>query len=109
MSPAPQQDPLDYSGVVGLDRMVHEPARLAILAVLAGCESADFPFLLAATGLTKGNLSAQAIKLEEAGYVSIEKRFTGKVPSTHYRLTAAGAAALAQYSQQLRITLDKLK
>ena len=54
MSAPAAPDPLDYSGVVGLDRMVHEPARLAILAVLAGCESADFQFLLAATGLQGG-------------------------------------------------------
>jgi DNA-binding transcriptional ArsR family regulator len=99
----------DYSSVVSLDRMVHEPARLAILAVLAGCESADFQFLLSATGLNKGNLSAQAIKLEETGYVTIEKRFSGRVPSTLYRLTPAGKAALAAYSHKLRLTLDLIE
>jgi len=104
-----EESPVDFSTVVGVDRMVHEPARLAILAVLAGCESADFQFLLSATGLNKGNLSAQAIKLEEAGYITIEKRFNGRVPSTHYSLTPLGRQALAQYSKQLRLTLKQLE
>jgi DNA-binding transcriptional ArsR family regulator len=104
-----RQPEADYSAVMAVDRMVHEPARLAILAVLAGCESADFQFLLAATGLNKGNLSAQAIKLEEVGYIGIEKRFNGKVPSTHYQLTPAGKQALAAYSRQLRLTLDRIE
>lgn len=102
-----QVDPIDYSKMVDVDRIVHEPARLAILAVLAGCESADFKYLLAATGLTKGNLSAQAIKLEIAGYVAIEKKFAGRVPSTHYRITSEGKRALEKYSKQLKITLDR--
>ncbi len=109
MNAADPKQEADYTGVAALDRMVHEPARLAILAVLAGCESADFQFLLAATGLNKGNLSAQAIKLEEAGYVDIEKRFNGRVPSTHYRLTPAGKTALAAYSRKLRLTLDRIE
>jgi DNA-binding transcriptional ArsR family regulator len=84
-----------------LDRVVHEPARLAILAVLSGAEEVDFNFLLAATGLTKGNISRQAGKLEEAGYITIRKYFRGKIPATGYRITEAGRAALTRYSEQI--------
>jgi DNA-binding transcriptional ArsR family regulator len=99
---------VDYSSLVEINRLVHEPARLVILAVLAGCESADFQFMLNATGLTKGNFSAQSIKLNEAGYIDVEKGYNGRVPTTHYRLTPLGRTALEQYSRQLRIALDHL-
>jgi DNA-binding transcriptional ArsR family regulator len=84
-----------------LDRVIHEPARLAILAVLSGTEEVDFAFLLAATGMTKGNLSRQAGKLEEAGYITIRKYFRGKIPATGYRITDVGRAALARYGAQI--------
>ena len=106
--PTESMDP-SYSDITGIDRFLHEPARLAIMAVLLGCESADFQFLLAATGLNKGNLSAQAIKLEEAGFVSVEKGFRGRTPYTLYRLTEAGRQALDAYSRQLRNTLSHLE
>lgn len=84
-----------------LNRLVHEPARLAILAVLSGAAEVDFAFLQTATGLTKGNLSRQASKLEEAGYIVIRKYFKGKIPATGYQITPAGAAAFARYWRQL--------
>lgn len=84
-----------------LDRIVHEPARLAILAVLNSAAEVDFAFMQAATGLTKGNLSRQAGKLEEAGYVTIRKYYKGKIPATGYRITAQGSAAFASYWQHL--------
>lgn len=84
-----------------LDRIVHEPARLAILAVLSGAEEVDFAFLQAATGLTKGNLSRQASKLEESGYVAIRKYFKGKIPATGYRITPAGRDAFAHYWEHI--------
>jgi DNA-binding transcriptional ArsR family regulator len=84
-----------------LDRLVHEPARLAILAVLSGAAEVDFAFLQNATGLTKGNLSRQTSKLEEAGYIVVRKYFKGKIPATGYQITQAGAAAFARYWQQL--------
>lgn len=99
---------VDYSSLVEINRLVHEPARLVILAVLAGCESADFQFMLNATGLTKGNFSAQSIKLNEAGYIEVEKGYNGRVPTTRYRLTPLGRTALEQYSRQLRVALDNI-
>ncbi len=84
-----------------LDRVVHEPARLAILAVLSGAEEVDFAFMQAATGLTKGNLSRQAAKLEEAGYITIRKYFKGKIPATGYRITPEGREAFARYWERI--------
>jgi DNA-binding transcriptional ArsR family regulator len=67
-----------------LDRLIHEPGRLAILTVLSSVRDADFVFLQRATGLTKGNLSSHLAKLEEAGLVAIEKRFVGKRRIAHH-------------------------
>lgn len=86
---------------LAIDRVIHEPARLAILAVLASVEETDFKFLEAATGLTKGNLSRQTTKLEEAAYLSIRKYFKGKIPATSYRITKQGRAAFDQYWRQM--------
>jgi DNA-binding MarR family transcriptional regulator len=86
--------------IAGIDRLIHEPARLAIMAVLSACESADFTYLANATGLTKGNLSAHLSKLEEGGYVAIHKGFKGKYPSTTCALTVAGRRAFASYRKQ---------
>lgn len=80
-----------------LDRLVHEPARLAILAVLSSADEVDFAFMQTATGLTRGNLSRQAGKLEEAGYITIRKYFKGKIPATGYRIAPGGRAAFAAY------------
>jgi DNA-binding MarR family transcriptional regulator len=92
----------EFKAITQLDRMVHEPARLAIIAVLSACESADFTYLANATGLSKGNLSAQLSKLEEAGYVSIVKSFKGKYPNTMGSLTPAGRRAFDAYRQQVK-------
>ncbi|MGE5642097.1 MAG: transcriptional regulator, partial [Byssovorax cruenta] len=69
--------------------------------------SADFLFLQSETGLTKGNLSAHLSKLEEAGYIKIEKTFKGKLPLTVCKLTVTGKKALAQYRQQLQDFMDR--
>jgi DNA-binding MarR family transcriptional regulator len=92
----------NYSDLAKIDRLIHEPSRMAIVAVLYGCESADFRFLLEATGLTKGNLSAHAQKLEQAEYVRIEKRFINKIPNTLFRLTTKGRNAFQAYRKQMR-------
>ena len=85
----------------GLDRVIHEPARLMLVALLFSIESADFLFLLKESGLTKGNLSVHLSRLEEAGYVQTEKTFRGKIPHTEYRLTSKGKTAFEQYRKNL--------
>jgi DNA-binding MarR family transcriptional regulator len=93
--------------VTELDRLIHEPARLLIVTILSTVASADFLFLQRETGLTKGNLSAHLSKLEEAGYVKIEKTYKGKLPLTVCKLTPAGKKALTQYRQQLQDFIQK--
>ncbi|HSL29548.1 MAG TPA: transcriptional regulator [Anaerolineales bacterium] len=99
----------DLRSVTEINRLIHEPARLLILTILSTVASADFLFLQRETGLTKGNLSAHLSKLEEAGYVKIEKTFKGKLPLTICKLTAAGQKALMQYRQQLQDFMDKTR
>lgn len=84
-----------------LDRLVHEPGRLAILTVLSSVTDADFTFLQRTTGLTKGNLSSHLAKLEDAGLVTIEKRFVRKKPNTKVALTATGNERIAHHWDQL--------
>jgi DNA-binding transcriptional ArsR family regulator len=88
----------DIATVVSeLNRTVHEPARLAILTVLSACDSADFVFLKAATGLTAGNLSVQITRLEEAALVTVEKIIERRRTITTVSLTAGGRGELADY------------
>ncbi len=89
-----------------LNRLVHEPARLAILTVLASCESADFTFLETATGLTKGNLSVQLTRLEEASLICIQKETRKKRVITTARLVAEGRYQLARYWRQMEEIRD---
>ena len=84
-----------------LDRLIHEPGRLAILTVLSSVTDADFVFLQRTTGLTKGNLSSHLTKLEDAGLVAIEKRFVRKKPNTNVALTALGRTGIAHHWAQL--------
>ena len=81
--------------LIDVDRTIHEPARLMIVAILSAVREADFLYLLQASGLTKGNLSSHLSRLEEAGYVQIEKSFVGKSPRTLCRLTETVQGALA--------------
>lgn len=85
------------SAVLAINRVVHEPARLVILAILNSAEEVDFRFLGAASGLTKGNLSRQTATLADAGYITIRKYFRGRIPATGYRITEQGRAALQDY------------
>ena len=85
-----------------LDRVIHEPGRLMIVALLAGVKECDFLFLLNETRMNKGNLSSHLSKLETAGYVEIEKTYRGKVPMTLLRLTRAGGKAFEEYRKGLR-------
>jgi DNA-binding transcriptional ArsR family regulator len=86
--------------IANFDRLIHEPARLAIMAVLSACESADFTFLLKTTGLSKGNLSAHLKKLENGGYISITKSYKGSYPNTSCALTKPGRRAFDAYREQ---------
>jgi len=98
----------DLQPIAGIDRLVHEPARLMILAVLCVVESADFLFLLRQTGLTRGNLSSHMSKLEAAGYIDIKKEFVGKIPRTLLRLTDKGREAFQTYRQSMIQVLEDL-
>lgn len=89
-----------------IDRIIHEPARLLILAYLSVVESADFLFLMNQTGLTRGNLSAHLSKLETAGYVEIKKEFVEKIPRTLLRLTEEGRKACQEYRRSMKQVLD---
>ena len=80
-----------------IERLIHEPARLKILAYLSVVESADFVFLISRTGLTMGNLSAHMSKLEKAGYIDVEKEIKNNRPHTTLSLTEAGRRAFEQY------------
>jgi DNA-binding transcriptional ArsR family regulator len=91
--------------MTALDPTIHEPARLRIMMILAGVDAADFNFLLATLGLTRGNISSHMAHLERAGYVEIRKRFNGKMPHTEYCLTDSGHEGLAQYWRDM----DKLR
>ena len=84
-----------------LDRVIHEPARLKILMILSGVDTADFKFFLTTLGLTKGNLSSHMDRLERAGYVEVIKTFNGKIPHTEYRITPSGSKALSKYWKSL--------
>jgi DNA-binding transcriptional ArsR family regulator len=84
-----------------LDRVIHEPARLLIVALLSGVKEADFLWLLRESALTKGNLSSHLAKLEDTGYVDVEKTFRGKVPFTVIRLTKTGRTAFDSYKRRM--------
>lgn len=88
--------------ILKLDRTVHEPARLAILAVLSTVESVDFKFLQHTLGLTQGNLSAHISKLERAGFIRVKKAFIGKRVRTELYLPEEGVAAFGREVGALR-------
>jgi DNA-binding transcriptional ArsR family regulator len=88
-----------------VDRLIHEPARLMVVALLAAVEEADFQYLHQSTGLTKGNLSVHLGKLENAGYIAIQKSFRGKYPLTICRLTDRGRDVLDDYRKLMKAAL----
>ena len=82
--------------------MIHEPARLLLMANLYVVESADFLFLMRQTGMTFGNLSSHMSKLEAAGYLDVEKEFVGKKPNTKLSLTSMGRQAFEIYRKNMQ-------
>ena len=95
-----------FEQLAALDRMIHEPARLAILTALSSCKSADFLFLQRITGLTKGNLSSHLSKLEEGGLINSQKDFVGKQTQTQLALTARGKKGIEQHWKSLNVFRD---
>jgi len=107
MEPTDRADPTSPYAA-DIDRLIHEPARLMIVATLFVVEKADFLFLMRQTGLTQGNLSSHMNKLEAAGYIDVEKTFRGKRPHTVLRMTDAGRAAFAEYRARMEQVLGDL-
>jgi DNA-binding transcriptional ArsR family regulator len=85
-----------------IDRVIHEPGRLMIVALLFAVEKADFLYIQHETGMNKGTLSSHLSRLEEAGYVEIAKTFRGKIPQTLLKLTPAGRVAFEEYRKKLK-------
>jgi DNA-binding transcriptional ArsR family regulator len=92
----------DIQTLTSVDKLIHEPARLNIMAHLYVIESADFLFMMRQTGLTFGNLSAHMSKLEDAGYIEIIKEFVGKKPHTMLKITEKGKHAFDEYRKQMK-------
>jgi len=91
-----------------IDKLIHEPARLIILATLYVVKSADFLWVERQTGLTRGNLSSHMSRLEDAGYLEITKEFVDKIPRTLLRITDEGRAALLSYTNNMKQVLNKI-
>ena len=89
-----------------LDPLLHSELRLAVMSLLIGTESAEFPYIKEQTGATAGNLSVQLDKLAAAGYITVEKTFKGKRPCTLYRITPEGLKAFEAYVETLRDYLN---
>ena len=92
---------MSVTSLDGIDRLVHEPARLAILVTLAIVDEADFVYLQRHTGLTAGNIASHASRLDDAGYLEVDKGTGGPRRRTVYRLTGAGREALATYRRAI--------
>ena len=98
----------DLAALNDIDRLIHEPGRLMLMALLYVVQSADFTFLMDQTGLTWGNLSAHMSRLEEAGYIEVEKSFKGRRPNTMLSLTLLGREAFKIYRRNMKQVLDDL-
>ncbi len=96
------EPPSDEIPQITIDKIIHEPARLKIMAVLFVLESADFLFLMQQTGLSYGNLSSHMSKLEETEYIEVIKDFIGRKPHTMLRLTEKGRKAFITYREQMK-------
>jgi DNA-binding MarR family transcriptional regulator len=100
--------PTSDVNVENIDRLIHEPSRLMIMAQLYVVESADFTFLLHQTEMTPGNLSAHLSKLENAGYVEVTKEFIERKPHTALALTKKGRNAFKQYRRDIKQIAERL-
>jgi DNA-binding MarR family transcriptional regulator len=100
--------PDELKPIADIDRVIHSPARLKILAFLSVIKSADFTFLMNQTALTRGNLSSHLSKLEDVGYISIQKEFVDRVPRTLISLTDEGRVAIHTYRENMKQVLNEL-
>lgn len=100
--------PDEFVDINEIDKLIHEPARLNIMAHLYVIESADFTFLMNQTGLTRGNLSSHMSKLEEAGYLEVEKKFVRKKPQTMLKLAQKGRDAFKSYMRNIKQFMNDL-
>ena len=85
-----------------INRVVHEPVRLAILKILTSAKEVDFNFLLTTLGVTKGNLATHINKLESTGLIGVKKQFRGKIPHTSYRITRTGRRQFQKYWENMK-------
>jgi len=108
VSSSKNADSEDHQPIAEIDRLIHEPARLRIMAYLYVVESADFLFLMRQTGLTHGNLSSHMSKLEAAGYIEVVKEFVDRKPHTMLQLTDKGRTAFQKYRQSMMQVFDDL-
>jgi len=92
-----------------LDKIIHERMRLGIISALATNESLSFTDLKNLLNTTDGNISVHARKLEEAGYLTCEKSFKGRVPLTEYRITNDGREALNRYLNHMEALINAMK
>lgn len=92
-----------------LDKLIHERLRLGIISALAVNEALSFTDLKNLLNTTDGNISVHARKLEEAGYVTCEKSFKGRVPLTEYRITSEGREALTRYLNHMEALINAMK
>src|ERR1044072_1620875 len=106
---AADMDQTPSAELAAVDRLVHDPSRLAILSALLACAEADFQYLLAVTGLSKGNLSSHLSKLEAGGVVEIEKGYDGKTPWTRARLTGQGREKVESHWRSLERLRSRAK
>lgn len=104
--PNSQQDKLRQ--LESIDPIIHSQGRLMVMTYLFVLESADYVFLTNITGMSWGNLSTHLSKLEEAGYVIIEKGYKGKKPYTQIRLSEKGREAFREYRRNMQQILGDL-
>jgi len=107
MTPGKTSDD-ELNAIQNIDKMIHEPARLLLMAHLFVVESADYLFLQRQTGLTWGNISSHLRKLENAGYVAVEKEFIDKKPHTTLKLTDKGRRAFKEYRENMKQVFEDL-
>ena len=98
----------DFPSVSSIDKLIHEPARLLLMANLYVVESADFLYLMTQTGLSFGNLSSHMSKLESAGFIKVDKEFVEKKPVTRLSLTDEGRSAFDDYKTRMKHLFSEL-